>query len=287
MATSKLHLNPDNTLTAKLPSYDAILYSICQEEGIKFQLLSRNWVKRLEKAGQVHYIVGYKFSLNSSSASLVADDKYATYSTLQYQDIPAVEHETLYDFTNHEPYAIGHNSYDAVGQYFEQHNHHIVIKPACGTGGKQVHQVTDLKQIPTVLTDVFYNNATACLCPFYHIKHEYRIILLDGEVKLAYMKTLQDSHNWKFNLQQGAISEPISDSIYPTVVELAKRAARALDLRFCSIDIIHDTNDQLLILEANSGVMIRYYLVQHPEQLDTVKEIYRSAIKKMFADIAR
>lgn len=271
--------------TEGLYPYCSILYSICQEENINFQLLSLNWVKRLEKAGRIHYIVGYKFDLNSYGAGSVADDKYATYCALNYANIPAAEHQILYDFTNQDDYARGHNSFAVLEQYFNHHQQHIVIKPCCGTGGRQVYQLTDLEQALPILAEIFYNQPAACLCPFYHIQHEYRVILLDDEVRLAYMKTLQNPQaDWKFNLQQGSIAEEIPLAIYDQVVALAKQAARQIGLRFCSVDIVQLDDDQLLVLELNSGVMTKTYLAQHPDQYELIKNLYRDAIRKMFTD---
>lgn len=268
-----------------LPSYCSTLYSICQEENIDFQLLSLNWIKRLEKSHQVRYIMGYKFDLNSYASGNIADDKFATYCALHYANIPAVEHFILYDFTNQANYAYGHNSFTNLERYFHDHADHIVIKPCNGTGGHQVYQLTDLQKVAPILTEIFYNNSSACLCPFYKIKHEYRVILLDHEVRLAYMKTLRNtSSDWKFNLQQGALSEPIPAEIYDKVINLALRAIQEINLRFCSVDIIQTQNDELLVLELNSGVMIQNYVQQHPDQYETVKAIYRDAILRMFEE---
>ncbi len=263
-------------------SYDSILYSICQEENIKFQLFSLNWVKRLEKDGQIRYITGYKFDLNSDAASRIADDKFATSLLLHDCNIPAVEHEILYPFTNHQDYALGHNSPEVVKKFFAVHDRHIVLKPNCGTGGRQVHQITTSEQLTPALMDIFAYNAVAAMSPFYEVKYEHRVILLDGEVRLAYTKKRADDKDWRFNLQNGAIAVPIRDEIFDHVVELAQQAIAALNLRFGSVDITETVEGELLVLEINSGVMTEVYSSQHPEQVPMVREMYRDAIRKMF-----
>ncbi len=267
-----------------LPSYNSTLYNICQEENIQLQLLSNNWVKRLEKGKQVHYILGYKFDLNSYSAGAIADDKYATYSVLQYKQLPAVPHHILYDFTNTAAYTRGRNSYEFAEDFFQEHGQHIVIKPTAGTGGRQVHQVTAKEEILPVLIKLFSKHPSVCLCPYYHIAHEYRMVLLDNEVRLAYMKTLpaHQPNSWKFNLQQGATAEPISSTKYTEIAILAKRAAHAIGMRFGSVDIIETFDGELLILEINSGVMTTKYLQQHPEEYPRIYQLYHDAIRKMF-----
>lgn len=265
-----------------LLSYFSTLYDICQEENITLELLSNNWVVRLEKNGQVHYIVGYKFDLNPYAAGKIADDKVATYAVLSQANIPVVEHTIIYEFHNQEAYAIGHNSLGYAKHYLDSHNSHIVVKPTYGTGGAKNYQVKNPRQLVTALSEIFYSHPTACLSPFYKILHEYRVILLDGAERLSYMKTLPDQRAWKFNLQQGAIAEPIPAHLRESIVALAKRAVREIGLRFCSIDIIETANHELLVLEINSGVMTNTYIQQYPEEYDKVKNIYRDAVKLMF-----
>lgn len=270
---------PEETSLATF--YNRMIYQICREEGIEMKLLCHNFVKRLEKGGEVRFVMGYKFDLNPHGEGCVLDDKYATYSALECERIPAVEHLIIYPATNCHNYALGRNSVEYVMDYFRRHNGRIVLKPNCGTVGRQVSRVTEEEQIAPTLMNIFCNNETACMSPFYVIKHEYRVILLDGEVELAYMKTLANPEDWKFNLQQGAKSEGIPNEKYGKVVKLAKRAAKSIGLRFGSVDIVEAEGD-LRVLEINSGVMIRKFAAQHPEQVEKVTEIYRKAIRRMF-----
>ena len=203
-------------------------------------------------------------------------------SVLSQANIPVVEHTIIYEFHNQEAYAIGHNSLGYAKHYLDSHNSHIVVKPTYGTGGAKNYQVKNPRQLVTALSEIFYSHPTACLSPFYKILHEYRVILLDGAERLSYMKTLPDQLAWKFNLQQGAIAEPIPAHLRKSIIELAKRAVREMRLRFCSIDVIETTDHELLVLEINSGVMTNTYIQQHPEEYDKVKNIYRDAVKLMF-----
>lgn len=266
-----------------LYTYNSTLYNICQEEGIDLQFLSRNWVKRLQKDGQIRYIVGAKFDLNSAAANLVADDKYALYEALCYANVPVIEHALLYEFDNEASHVMHCNTMPYILGFFEHHNHDIVIKGNHGYGGRQVYRVTQPDQILPTLIEVFHQNYSASMCPFYHAKHEYRVILLDDEEQLSYMKSLpKGSQSWKFNLEQGGQAEPMPSVQHDEIVQLAQRAARAVGLRFCSVDIIEDQKGDFYVMEVNSGVMIQHYVDQHPEQADRAREIYRAAVRKMF-----
>ena len=231
--------------------FKTIIQEICEEEKIKYTFLSKDWVIMLEKDGVTKYISGHKFDLNSQATGLIADDKYALYEVLKEKNIPIIEHKIVYNKTNKFDYAKGCNTYEYVKDYFLENNNSIVIKPNDGTCGQEVFKVTELNEIDKILDKIFLDNYSISICPFYHIKHEYRVVMLEGEKQLLYakylpivigdgkktirelllefnhdyfMNNLQDKkydrileknekfeYNWKFNLAQGSIAKKIED----------------------------------------------------------------------------
>lgn len=264
-----------------LSFYCSILDEICQEEDIKIQWLSNDWLALLEKNGQRKFIMGHKFDLNPAIAGAIADDKYATFDVLRQAKIPVIEHALLYEPSNLEQHAEGRNSLDYVEKYLAEHDDHIVIKPNNGARGINVFQITAPDQIPPALKRVFHQSYSASMCPFYDMSHEYRVILLDGEARLVIDKIR--GKDWRFNLQQGARSVDVEDEgLRRCLVELARQAAGALGLRFCSVDIIETAEHERLVMEINSGVMTEHYLEQHPDKYAEIKQIYWDAVKRMF-----
>ena len=55
-----------------------------------------------------------------------------------------------------------------------------------------------------------------------------------------------------------------------------------LDITFASVDIIETRDKELLILEANSGVMMNNYIKQKENGYQDAYNLYRDAIKLMF-----
>lgn len=232
-------------------SFKNIIQEICNENNIKCTFLSKDWVIMLEKNGKTRFISGYKFDLNSHGIGLIADDKYALYDVLKNKNIPVIEHKIVYDKTNQFKYAVGCNTYEYVKKYFTNNNNHIVIKPNNGTCGNNVFNVENINDIDNILDKMFISNHSISMCPFYMIKHEYRAIVLDGEIKLLYAKYLpivigdgnksirqlllefnheyfldklddlkynrvlankeKFEYNWKFNLSQGSIAKKIEN----------------------------------------------------------------------------
>lgn len=86
--------------------------------------------------------------------------------------------------------------------------------------------------------------------------------------------------NWRHNLETGA--EPVllqEGETRDVCVALAARAARAIGIRFASVDVVR-ANGSWQVLEVNSGVMMEALSRQHPE---LVQATYSAALREVFA----
>ena len=87
--------------------------------------------------------------------------------------------------------------------------------------------------------------------------------------------------NWRHNLDSGA--EPVllqQGAVRARCVEIAIKAAKSIDLRFGSIDVVQ-VDDAWKILEINSGVVMEALGKAHPE---LVYAAYAAALNKVFAE---
>ena len=292
--------NPDHALDLTLPDRElhfALLEQVCARQNLQLVRLSKGYLAALTRKfapanpsdpalspppqSLTRYIWGRDFGLNPASSAAILNDKYAIYETLTYHHIPAVECQIIYPEGDPNPWAVGCNSLAFAAQYFCAHGSHIVLKPNYGSQGIGVRQITSLPELARAYREAFARSYSASLCPFYNIQHEYRVVILDGTVRLAYMKTAHG--DWRFNLHHGALASPIPSADYPAIAHLARQAFRALDLRFCSVDIIKTTDDQLLVMELNNGVTLTGYLKQRPEELGRILSIYHDAVAAIFA----
>jgi glutathione synthase/RimK-type ligase-like ATP-grasp enzyme len=86
--------------------------------------------------------------------------------------------------------------------------------------------------------------------------------------------------NWRHNLDSGAQPELLTQGkLRDACVGIAVQAARAVGLRFGSIDVVQ-VDGALKILEINSGVMMEALSRQHP---DLVYAAYSAALDKIFS----
>ena len=228
-----------------------MIYDICSELGIKCKLLSKDWIFMLEKDNKTRFLAGYKSSLNDHALGSVLDDKYALYDVLRAKGLQVCEYNIVYGNHVTEDYALGCNDFNYVKEYFNNHKQEIVLKPNDGTCGRDVYKITDLQDLEEKYNKLTKKHFSINMGPFYHIKNEYRFIVLNNEVKIAYCKNkpivygdgkkavrellrefnynffstrLKEEeynrvlnvgevfeYNWKFNLSQGAIATEIRD----------------------------------------------------------------------------
>ncbi len=300
-----------------MEEFHSLLKDICEEEGIKYKFLSKDWVTMLEKDNKTRFICGYIFDLNKHGIGLVIDDKYAMYEVLRSKGLKSIEYNILFRNSKFE------DNYEYVLDYFYKHNNSIVLKPNEGTCGNNVIHITKEEDIDSNLHYLLKRNFSISMCPFYNIKNEYRFIMLGNECQICYGKerpivigdnkhTIKEllldfnynyfsnkeldssydrvldmkevfEYDWRFNLSQGSRSfELEKNELYDRLLNFAKDINNKIDLGFGSIDIIHTVDDELYIMELNSGVMCKNYIEIGNDGYNKVKKMYRKAILKMF-----
>ena len=67
------------------------------------------------------------------------------------------------------------------------------------------------------------------------------------------------------------------------LLQLGKKVTSKISLNFCSLDIIETEQGELLVMEINSGVMMKNYMQFGPSNYQKAKEIYKVAIQDLFS----
>lgn len=125
----------------------------------------------------------------------------------------------------------------------------------------------------------------ALLSPYISSDRELRIILLDGNVHLAYSK--HAIHGWKFNLSQGAETRVIPDSEYDSIAPMIRDSRllmKRLGLRFASCDFFLLSDGRYKFLEVNGGVCVDRFVEQNPEYAERMEKMYEEALTKSFIE---
>lgn len=89
--------------------------------------------------------------------------------------------------------------------------------------------------------------------------------------------------SWKHNLAAGSIPTILEKGeLYQKIEQLAIQAGKAMNMNFATIDIIHTKNNELYVLEVNSGVCAPIFAEMVDNGYEKAKEVYRRALKDLF-----
>ena len=293
-----------------MDNFNDIIENICHELNIKLSYTSDIWVKVLEKDNKVRYIQGYKFDLNHHGIGSIIDDKGLFYDICKIKDIPIINHYVI--FKDYDK--------DQILNYFHQNNDILIVKGNIGTCGNEVYKVESKDELFNIIDDLLLSQYSISLCPYYEIKNEYRTIYLNKELRIIYGKEkpfvigdgisnikelaikyndyyldhMIDSNyipknnekvilNYQFNLSRGAkMFLDIDDELKKRIISLSQDVIKKLDLSFVSVDIVHTVDNKLLIMEANSGIMMDNFIRFNYDKQRDVYNLYCDAIKTMF-----
>ena len=87
-------------------------------------------------------------------------------------------------------------------------------------------------------------------------------------------------YDWRFNLAHGSkASLDIEGSLKNKIEQLSEAISKKIGLGFGSIDIIKTADNNLFVMEINSGVMMENFVKQVPDGYEIAKNIYKKVIK--------
>lgn len=89
--------------------------------------------------------------------------------------------------------------------------------------------------------------------------------------------------SWKHNLSGGATPTILDKGeLYSKIESLAVQAGKAMNINFATIDIIQTTDNNLYVMEVNSGVCGKIFTELVDGGYEMLKDIYRKALQALF-----
>lgn len=167
-------------------NYVRILNEICAEEGIRLSSYSSDWAFRLERDGKKAFIFGYQFGLNPSSVERACSDKNIASEVLREAGVPCVFHKCYMTPQMQSWIGVQGNWKDLLNE-LERYGT-LVCKDNYGTGGTQVYLVRNARELEAAAAQIFAVSQAMAVCPYEKILAEYRLVMLDGEIRLAFSK---------------------------------------------------------------------------------------------------
>lgn len=257
-----------------------IINNLAHKHGFSISSLTHDWVLVLEKGKRSIQLVGYDWSVNSSTSQLIARDKTACYELLKHNNVPAIE-QKLFLRKEESSYINMANVESELLKTGDIFGYPVVCKSNNGTGGRDVYKCSNAKELEETAQKLFHTYRSIAVSPWYDFQYEYRIIILEGKPLLAYRKERREG-NWQHNLSHGAYGRMIPLGELPeTFRSLAIKGAQAIGISLSSVDIA-DFSDHPRIIEINSGITLERFAEQGKEEYQAAVLVYETIIKYSF-----
>lgn len=260
--------------------YLSLIQNSVKIDGVSFEEVSPNYLYRAIFNDQSFLMHDVEIGLNNSAATKTAMSKSGTYDTLSYYGVPAIEHKFLMNTNSRFNKS---NAFEIAQKQFYKWNENVVLKQDNGSQGSNVYKITTVAELEDTLHRLFNMNVNGAISPYQPSTYEYRIVTLKNEPKLLLAK--ERTTSWKHNLVSGALSVDVPDKKIPLLSDLANKASIALELDFCTVDIL-ETATGLLVLEINEQVMLDEYCKNNTLRQQKVAALYREAILTRFNKMA-
>jgi len=166
-----------------------IVFEICKEEGIEIiHTASKNLIKLVKNRAQKH-LTGSVLEINSSLSEKIADAKSFTYELLCLSNIPAAE-IVLVRFNSREDFDYDYNKekWEKLIDFAKKHKFKVVCKPFFESSGYDVFFINDQWEFLAKTSFLIRKYKGLHICPYYKIKNEFRVIVLDHNPLLIYQK---------------------------------------------------------------------------------------------------
>ncbi len=160
---------------------------LAAERQIKLTCFAQNWVLHLSKDNKTRLVYGYDFDLNSSAARLIVSDKSCFSDLLASAGIPHVPHR-LFLHPEMRGFVPDSGNWQGALQFARVHDYNLVCKINQGTGGSHVYRITSQRELEAAFQEIHQVYRALSVSPYYPIDREYRLIMLEDSVLLAYEK---------------------------------------------------------------------------------------------------
>jgi glutathione synthase/RimK-type ligase-like ATP-grasp enzyme len=117
------------------------------------------------------------------------------------------------------------------------------------------------------------------ISPLLVLNREFRVLVLDGEVKILFEKRRQ-ADIWHHNLRLGAKPVAVTDTTLAAQLHsLALNVMSTLQARIGAVDIV-ETPTGLAVMEVNGGIMLNHFGAHSADNQAVAKNVYQEIITK-------
>ena len=298
----------------KEKQFNKIIKQICQERSIQYEELSDDWIIKLTKENMNKFIVGYKFDLNNQATSEICNDKFALYAVLKSEEIPVIEYNILFknEEDKLEKYFYEYNQNVVlkpnngtcgnnvlhICEYDKLKNEYNKLISKCYSVDicpfyeiESEYRVIYLptkqhiyKKVKPIITGDGVHSVKELLIEFNSEYFGDERNLKNENISADYIPKFGEKieYEWRFNLSRGAKIADVDDEEKNILMNMINNIIKVINLKFVSIDIVKLTNNQYMVMEINSGVMMENLVKLQDDGIQIAKSVYGEAIDLMF-----
>lgn len=298
----------------KEKQFNKIIKQICQERSIQYEELSDDWIIKLTKENRNKFIVGYKFDLNNQATSEICNDKFALYAVLKSEEIPVIEYNILFknEEDKLEKYFYEYNQnvvlkpnngtcgnnvlhiceYDKLKSEYNKLISKCYSVDICPfyeieSEYRVIYLPTKqhiYKKVKPIITGDGVHSVKELLIEFNSEYFGDERNLKNENISVDYIPKFGEKieYEWRFNLSRGAKIADVDDEEKNILMNMINNIIKVIDLKFVSIDIVKLTNNQYMVMEINSGVMMENLVKLQDDGIQIAKSVYGEAIDLMF-----
>ena len=298
----------------KEKQFNKIIKQICQERSIQYEELSDDWIIKLTKENRNKFIVGYKFDLNNQATSGICNDKFALYAVLKSEEIPVIEYNILFknEEDKLEKYFYEYNQnvvlkpnngtcgnnvlhiceYDKLKSEYNKLISKCYSVDICPfyeieSEYRVIYLPTKqhiYKKVKPIITGDGVHSVKELLIEFNSEYFGDERNLKNENISADYIPKFGEKieYEWRFNLSRGAKIADVDDEEKNILMNMINNIIKVIDLKFVSIDIVKLTNNQYMVMEINSGVMMENLVKLQDDGIQIAKSVYGEAIDLMF-----
>jgi len=238
--------------------------------------------------GKEYFFTNTRTPFNNESVASVCLNKIYSYMLLKdelpmphtksYIDPHAVE--ALQKYVTHATVD------DIVADITKSFAFPVVLKMNAGSQGRHVYKVETSRKLTRSIKAIFNPRQqnydfSVLVQPYIEIVHEYRVLVLDGDIVLLYEKVVTEKNDNLSPLHNGSgKAVRIDDSaIYEKIRSIIAGSPRLGQMRWLGLDIAEDASGEWWIIELNSHPGFSYFI--RDNGTEPLVPIYATMLEKL------
>lgn len=255
-----------------------IIKEICREDQIGLTSFD-DWAFCLRKDDRHSFIYGYQFGLDNAAVSAILKDKAAASEMMTAAEIAHVPHWCVMSPAHPEFCSLDSGWLFLEGIYSKYKD--LVVKDNQGTGGRLVYHVRTRQELERACHEIFSTAASLAVSPYMQIQKEYRVIVLDGQIKLAFSKIRPHVTGDGLRTVRELLCEQISRATDSQLRELFSHEQQPAFLSGGqNADTVPDRGEELVLeWKHNLGQGATAQLVSAPEIMKELSRLVEEAVE--------